>query len=213
MGKRNVLWPALLLAAASEAQPPVPPAIVQPKPVAPKTVSPAARVSIEASFAVVEGELAISYTVENRRRGAIGLLDIEETTSPPHFAPRPPRVEFESPQTAVLACWHAYQPPPPGTTWVTPPVFYGTRVAAGSRHSTTLRMKLPLAAAGARREVECAFARFEVAAILEGGPAVQTVEFNGRTLGRFYLDALRTQELLRAKPRPARLPLAPGAAC
>jgi len=54
-----------------------------------------------------------------------------------------------------------------------------------------MRVRLPLVAAGAGHKVECALARFEVAAILDG-PAVQAFE------------------TLSARARPVRARLAPG---
>ena len=175
----------------------------------PKTVSPSCRVSIETGFALAGGQLEIRYTVENRRLGDIWLLDIEETTSPPYYVPRSPRVELESPATAVLACWWEYQPPPPGITWVTPPVFYGPRVAAGRKYSATMRVRLPLSPGRSGRAVECTMARFELAAILDT-PEVRAVEMDGRNMGRFWLTAMETQKVLRARARPLRVAVGPA---
>jgi len=191
-------------------RPPVAPPRNRP-PVMPKHVSPSDGVSLDARFAAFASHLEIAYTVENRRNGDLWVLDIDEVTSSPHYEIKSPRVSFEPPETAVLACWWEYQPPPAGTAWVTPPVFYGTRVAAGRKYANTMRTALPLAVAGsfaarAGHEVVCAQARFEVAVILDW-PEVVPAHVNGMSLGRFYLKALEAQRVLSAETRPFRAPL------
>jgi hypothetical protein len=204
--------PPLRPAAASPpSQPPTLPPEAWPKAVVPKPVSPSDRVSLDARFAVVGSGLEIAYTVENRRNCEIWVLDIKEVTSPPYHLLQSPRIRFEPPETAVLACWWDYQPPPPGTTWVTPPVFYGTRVPPGRTYTNTIRMPLPLAgesglAPQAGREVACAQARFELAVILDWRE-VDLVQVAGKSLGRLYQPAMATQRVLSAEARPVRVPM------
>jgi len=191
-------------------QPPAPP-IAKPrpnlKPTQPNPVLPSDRVSLVAGFRVTEGRLEITYTVENRRDREIYVLDVKDDLSPPYFVPQSPRVRFEPPDTAVVACWREYLPPDPTIAWVHPPTFYATPVAPGQKYTNRKHLPLPLTpeAAPAGRTV-CTQVRFEVAIVIDGSE-VQSFESSGRSLGRLYQTALAAQRVLRTEACRVRIPM------
>lgn len=187
--------------------PPVAAPRPNPKPTPPKPVFPSDKVSLVAGFQVTGNRLEITYTVENKRERQIYMLDVKDDLSPPYFVPQSPRARFEPPDTAVLACWWEYDPPDPTISWVHPPMFYATPVAAGQKYTNKMHTRLPLAAEGVPAgKGACTQARFEIA-IVFGEPAAQRLELAGRSLVRLFQTARAAQRVLRSEGYLVRIPM------